>query len=233
MKTAIQIVRDAYNYCGITPNGVPLDATKSVEGLGFLNELLYKWNTENYFPFTHNTIDGHVNGQVATIGPEESTFIGERPLKINKVLYRSGSNWYAVNRVSYEKIYELTTKTTEPNYFAFTNDEDGNGQIFFDCENGNFDARVIYNKDIPAMEYTTELKAPPQYEQLLKYGVAVKACIRYGLPSDVTAQIKAEQDSILEAITKANSFKHSLTLNPRRSIAFDDFGVQCLTGRHL
>ena len=50
MKTAIELIRDAYDFVGIT--GISLDGKFSKEGLGFLNELLYNWNTENYFPFT-------------------------------------------------------------------------------------------------------------------------------------------------------------------------------------
>ena len=54
-KTAIQIIKEGYAYAGISPTGTPLNADMSREGLGFLNELLYKWNIENYFPFTNNT----------------------------------------------------------------------------------------------------------------------------------------------------------------------------------
>lgn len=233
MKTAIQIIRDAYSYAGITPNGVPLNAEKSSEGLGFLNELLYMWNAKNYFPFTHNTIDGHVSGQTAKIAPEDAEFIGEKPISINKVMYRDASTWYAVNRVSYEKIYELSTQATLPSYFAFTNDDECNGELVFDCENGNFDARIIYNKALPTMDFADELNAPPQYEQLLKYGIAVKCGIRYGLPADVVSRIKGEQDAILSAIEKANSYKHSLTLKPMKAFAYDDMAVRCLTGRSL
>lgn len=234
-KSAIQIIREAYAYAGIVPTAVPLNAEMSQEGLGFLNELLYAWNTENYFPFTSNTIDGRVSGGQAKISPDEgSEFIGEKPIYINQVLYKNGTVWTSLRRLSYEKIWEHRSQCCLPTFFAFTNDSDGNGIIVFDCENGNFDARVIYNKDIPPMEYSTILAAPPQYEQLLKYGVAAKVCTRYGVPQDKTAGIVAERDAMLSNIKKVNSPKHSIILSPRRDVgAYDDHAIQVLSGRVL
>ena len=234
-KSAIQIIRDGYAYAGIVPTGVPLNAEMSSEGLMFLNELLYAWNTENYFPFTTNTIDGKVSGGQAKISPDDgSEFVGEKPIQVNKVLYKNGNVWTPLRRLSYEDIWEHRSQCCLPTFFAFTNDSDGNGIVVFDCENGNFDARVIYNKNIPPMEYSTILGAPPQYEQLLKYGVALKVCIRYGVPQDKEASIKAEQDAMLSNIKKVNAPKHSIILSPARSVgAYDDHAIQVLSGRYL
>lgn len=233
-KTAIQLIREGFAYAGIAPTGTPLNADMSREGLNFLNELLYKWNIENYFPFTNNTLDAHVTGGRATIYPdEEATFNGERPLNVNKVLYKDGNEWYPLVRVSYDNIWERRVQTSKPYCFAFSNDEDGNGIITFDCENGNFDARVIYNRALPEMDYNDELAAPSQYEQLLKYGIAVKCCIRYGLPPDTKAYIEEEQESILNAIKKQNSFKHKIDLSPRLKSAYDDYSLLCQYGRRM
>lgn len=234
MKTAIQIIREAYAYCGVCPTQSNLNGNMSEEGKGFLNELLYKWNIENYFPFTNNTIDGHVSGGIALISPEEtSTFIGEKPININRVLWKDGTEWHPLIRVGYENIWERCSKTSKPVYFAFTNDESGRGKLVFDCENGDFDCRVIYNKSLPQMDYNDNLNAPEQYEQLLKYGVAVKCCIRYGLPSDVMLSIKSEQDAILNAIKKANSFKHAINISERKVGAYDDFTLLVQSGRRM
>lgn len=217
MKNAIQIVRDAYAYAGICPTGQPLNADMSREGLDFLNELLYKWNTENYFPFTHNTIDAEIDGTGgAEISPESATFKGEVPAFVQKCFWRNGSVWEPVVRVSYENIWQRRSSGEIPSFFAFTLDSEGKGVILFDCENGKFLCRVIYNRAIPTMDYNDPLNAPPQYEQLLKYGVAYKACVRYGIPADVAGRIAAERDSILDAIKKVNSFKHEVNIGYRR-----------------
>lgn len=216
MKTAIQIIRDAYAYAGIAPTGTPLSGEMSAEGLGFLNELLYKWNMDNYFPFTHCTLDADVIGGEATIAPDSETFKGEIPVFIQKCFWRNGSNWEPLHRVSYENIWERRSNGEIPTFYAFTLDEQGRGSLIFDCENGRFSSRIIYNRAIPSLDFNDLLNAPAQYEQLMKYGVAVKVCVRYAIPADVMAPIKAEQDAILGAIKKINSFKHEVNLGERR-----------------
>lgn len=215
MKKAIQIVRDAYAYAGIAPTGTPLNGSMSEEGLGFLNELLYKWNMSNYFPFTHVTLDADVVGGNALIYPDSDTFKGEVPVLVQRCLWRNGSVWEPLSRVSYENIWERRSTGEIPSFYAFTLDGDGHGSLTFDCENGKFRCRIIYNRSIPEADYNDPINAPAQYEQLLKYGVAVKCCIRYGLPADVLNNIKGEQDSILRAIEKMNSYKHEVNIGNR------------------
>lgn len=213
MKTAIQIIREAFSYTGIAPTKESLTDRMSEEGLGFLNELLYKWNIENYFPFTNNTIDAQVTSGQAFIAPDSDTFKGETPAVVQKCFWKNGAYWESVSRVSYENIWvRRISGLTIPSYYAFSLDENGKGVITFDAENCNKFMRIIYNRNIPPMEFNTQLNAPPQYEQLLKYGVAVKICVRYGVPEDVTRRIEQEQDAILEAIKKVNSFKHEVNL---------------------
>lgn len=215
-KTAIQIIRDAYAYTGICPTKSTLNDKMSQEGLDFLNELLYAWNMDNYFPFTSNTIDGDIVGGEAEISPESNTLKGEVPAVLQKVFWRNGSIWEPLYRVSYENIWSRRCSgATLPTYYAFTLDENGKGRLTFDSENGHFRCRVIYNRSIPTMDYNSELNAPPQYEQLLKYGIAVKVCIRYGVPADVRVSIEQERDSILTAIKKVNNFKHEVNIGSR------------------
>lgn len=212
MKKAIQIIRDAYAYAGISPTGTPLNGQMSSEGLGFLNELLYKWNMSNYFPFTHVTLDADIVGGEAIVSPTSSTFKGEVPVLIQKCLWRNGSVWEPLARVSYENIWERRRSGELPTYYSFTLDSTGQGLITFNCENGKFKCRIIYNRSIPELDFNDEINAPQQYEQLLKYGVAVKCCVRYGLPSDTLSSIKGEQDAILRAIEKMNSYKHEVNI---------------------
>lgn len=217
MKTAIELIREAYDFVGIP--GVTLDGKFSKEGLGFLNELLYNWNTENYFPFTQNTIDGHVEGGQVLIGPGE-TLDGEKPINISTVLCKSGGEWYKLKRVAYANIWERRGVTSQPIAYAFTNDEQGRGVIVFDSENGNFDVRVIYNKNIPTMGFNDLLATPPQYEQAIKYGIAALASVARGMPDDMTAKYEKLRDDIIKNIKKSNSFKHSIDA-PARCVGID------------
>lgn len=213
MKTAIQIIREAYSYTGICPTKQTISDEMSSEGLGFLNELLYEWNMANYFPFTNHTLDARIIGGSAVIATDSTTFAGETPAVIQKAFWKNGSVWEPIRRVSYENIWcRRVEGASLPTFYAFSLDEDGKGIITFDCSNGNFLCRIIYNRNIPPMEFTTQLNAPPQYEQLLKYGVAVKVCIRYGVPEDVTARIEKQRDAILGAIEKINQFKHEVNI---------------------
>lgn len=234
MKTAIQIIRDAFAYVGMVPSGKPLNGNMSQEGLGFLNEVLYRLNSDNYFPFTNNTIDGTVKEGVGIIAPrDDATFVGEKPLSVNKVLYRRGNEWFPLYSIGYDNIFERRCQTTLPSCYAFSNDVEGNGILTFDNENGEFECRVIYNKAIPEMDFNDVLATPPQYEQLLKYGVAIKVCNRYGLPMDKKVSIKEEYDSMLLAIKKNNSVKHEIDSPENRLGTFDDYALEVLAGRHM
>ena len=239
MKKAIELIREAYAFAGIGPtgttlNGPSLNGHMSEEGLGFLNELLYKWNADNYFPFTSNTVDGHVQGGEAIVSPAEGSVLqGPKPINVNKVLCYWSNAWYTLSRVGYENIWERRNReSSTPLYYAFTNDEQGNGRIVFDCENGNFDCRVIYNKDLPLMSFNDELTAPPQYEQAIKYGIAALVCVRYGMPTDKTAAVEKLRDSILTSIKKTNSFKHKIDM-PARCNVYDSPADMVMTGRLL
>lgn len=234
MKTAIQIIRDAYAYAGIAPTGTPLNGDMSREGLGFLNEVIYQLNSDNYFPFTNNTLDGIVKNGVAKISPDEGAeFVGEKPLHINKVLWSNGGEWIPLFSLSYENIWEHRGACSQPTYYAFSNDEYGNGILTFDNDNGEFKCRVIYNKNIPEMDYNDLLKTPPQYEQLLKYGVSLKVCTRYGLPADNIVNIQREYDAILSSVKKNNSYKHEINRPVDNFGAFEDHTIAILSGRHL
>ena len=243
MKNAIELIREAYAFAGIAPTGTnlkgdTLNGNMNREGLDFLNELIYKWNAENYFPFTSNVLDCHVTGGKAFIGDSEleetglPVFIGPKPINVNKVLMRQGNEWYDIARLGYENIWERKAQASQPVFFAFTNDENGNGIIEFDCENGDFDCRVIYNKDLPKMDFNDELTTPPQYEQVLKYGIAALVAVRYGMPPDVVARIEKLRDSILTSIKKTNSFKHAVN-RPMRGRCYDDPATAVMCGRHL
>lgn len=243
MKKATELIREAYAFAGISPTGTTisgnsLNGNMNREGLDFLNELLYRWNADNYFPFTSNTLDCHVTGGKALIGSAElgesglPVFVGPKPINLNKVLLRVGNEWYDVARVGYENIWERKAQSSQPVFFAFTNDDQGNGVIEFDCENGDFDCRVIYNKDLPKMDFNDELMTPPQYEQLMKYGIAALVAVRYGMPQDVVARIEKLRDSILTSIKKTNSFKHAIN-RPMRGRVYDDPATAVLCGRYM
>ena len=118
--------------------------------------------------------------------------------------------WVKLKRVAYENIWERRGNVSTPYYYAFTNDEQGRGVIVFDSENGDFDCRVIYNKNLPQMDFNDLLTAPPQYEQAIKYGIAELASVARGMPTEITAKYERLKTNILTNIKKSNSFKHSI-----------------------
>lgn len=228
------MICDAYAYAGIAPAGMPLNGNMSKEGLGFLNEVLYRMNSDNYFPFTQVTIDGVLKNGIGVIAPRsDADFVGEKPQKVNKVIYRNGNCWLSMINVGYENIWERRVASSNPEFYAFTNNEDGEGLIVVDAECKEIQCRVIYNKAIPPMEFNDELKAPPQYEQLIKYGIALKVCTKYGLPVDKSSRIQAEYDSIVNAIKKNNSYKHTISRPKRSHDILEDHALSVLIGRHL
>lgn len=232
MKTAIQLINEAYWFTGLVPSGKPANGMQSADGLDFLNDSLYELNCHNYFPFTSNTVDGHVSGGTAKISPDQSSeFVGEKPIKVNKVLYRNGVEWFPLKDVAYENIWERRTQSSKPLFYAFTNDEDGKGVLVFDCENGDFDCRVIYNRNIPTMAYNDLLNAPPQYESVLKYSVCYLIATQRGFPLEKRAEYKELRDGILESIKKANAKKRGIDMPYRPSSLADTPAEMVLMGR--
>lgn len=219
MKTAIQLINEAYWFTGLVPSGKPASGAQSADGLCFLNDVLYELNCHNYFPFTFNTVDGHVTGGIGRIspGPSDSEFFGDKPIKVNKVLYKNGTEWIPLKDVAYENIWERRTQSSKPIFYAFSNDEDGTGVIVFDCENGDFDCRVIYNRAIPPMDFNDQLNAPPQYESVIKYSVCCLIAAQRGFPPEKRAEYKELRDGILESIKKANAKKHKIDMPYRPS----------------
>ena len=234
MKTAIQLVKEAYTFVGLIPSGAELRGTMAADGLTFLNDSIYELNCQNYFPFTSNTVDGHVTGGIAKISPEqESELVGPKPIRVNKVLVRNGEGWAPLRSVAYENIWERRGNSSLPYAYAFTNDEYGRGVVVFDCENGDFDCRVIYNKDLPRMDFNDLLLTPPQYESVLKYSVCILVSAQRGFPPEKRAEYKELRDAILSSIKAANSKKHSIDMPfCAGSIAESPYDM-VMMGRHL
>lgn len=234
MKTAIQLIKEAYTFVGLIPSGAELRGTMAADGLTFLNDSIYELNCHNYFPFTSNTVDGHITGGTAKISPEQSSeLVGPKPIRVNKVLVRNGEGWAPLKSVAYENIWERRGNASYPYSYAFTNDEEGRGVIVFDCENGDFDCRVIYNKDLPALGYNDYLNTPPQYESVLKYSVCCLVATQRGFPPEKRKEYKDLRDSILSSIKKANSKKHSIDMSFRARVLADSPYDMVMIGRTL
>lgn len=234
MKTAIQLINEAYEFVGLVPTGRPVSGPMAEIGLTFLNDTIHQLNCDNYFPFTSNTVDGHVNGGIAKISEEPtSELVGPKPIRVNKVLVKTGSEWAPLRDVAYENIWERRGGGSQPYAYAFTNDEFGRGVIVFDCEDGDFDCRVIYNKDLPRMDFNDLLLTPPQYESVLKYSVCYLIATHKHFPPEKRAEYKELRDAILTSIKKANSKKHKIDMPfMARALAESPYEM-IMIGRHL
>ncbi|MCQ2106405.1 MAG: hypothetical protein MJZ26_11515 [Fibrobacter sp.] len=210
MKTAITIVREAYEYTGVLQQGEQLNPEDCKEGLRFLNEMVRKWNEENYFPFSIVTADGTARNGRALIFKGSEDIDGEVPCIVNKVYYRDGEAWVEVDKVSYENIWGCKDKSANPTAYAFTHDEEMRGVIEIDAEGCDIPLRVIYNRVLPKLDYNDELKAPEIYEDLLIYGVAWKVAKRNKMPPEDVADIWNDAASILSSIKKMNAGKHKV-----------------------
>ena len=234
MKTAIQLIKEAYEFVGLVPTGKPVSGPMAEIGLTFLNDTIHQLNCDNYFPFTSNTVDGHVSGGTAKISEEPtSELVGPKPIRVNKVLIRNGNGWCALKDVAYENIWERRGSGSSPYAYAFTNDSEGRGIIVFDCEDGDFDCRVIYNKDLPRMEFNDLLLTPPQYESVLKYRVCYLIAVQKHFPPDKQAEYKELGDTILTSIKKANSKKHKIDIPFMAEKIAESPYDYIMIGRHL
>lgn len=87
-KSIRKILGEAYEFVGLSPNGV-LTGKQVVKGLQFANEVLQTYNESCLFPFTFATVTGRVSGGHAIIANnDDADFKGEVPANISAVYLR-------------------------------------------------------------------------------------------------------------------------------------------------
>ncbi len=192
--TANTIVNDAWELNGVSSPS----ATRQVQGLRYLNDMLSGWAVEQ-LTIPYNTVEtfSTVVGQgTYTIGesgsPDKNTV---RPIDIADSMYINDSSGtsYRVFKIAKFQYNDISTKGADgrPAKFAYE-PEYPNGKIYFSSE-----PEAVETVTIDAIKQITEFAAlatsfslPPEYKKILKYNLAVDLSPLIGneLPASVVLQ---------------------------------------------
>jgi len=206
-KSVKKILGDAYEFVGLSPNGV-LSGKQVSKGLQFINEVLQKYNESCLFPFSFKTVIGHVSGGCGVIANEsEADFVGEVPANISAVYLRiSDTDYRELDKCEFKDIFKVRNSGSTPCWYSFMLTGDKSGELHFDAI-GNYEIMVVYPRSLPELTINDTFDAPDIYEQVLRYGVAELAAQDAGLSADAVEPASKRLSDIVRTIKESNGAK--------------------------
>lgn len=216
-KSIRKIVGEAYQFIGLAPNGILHDGQVS-EGVNFANEVIRKYNESSLFPFTFATMDAVVKGGKLTItkDAEEGCVQGDVPVSMAAAYWKhSDTDMVELRELSYPDIFRMRNPSTSPEWFSLVVEDDNRATLHFDAL-GTFRAFLVYPKKLPRLEIDDMFVAPEIYEQVVKYGVVVRAATKATFEETVIADYQKLLDDAVRAITDSNASKRPVKRKLRR-----------------
>lgn len=207
MKSIRKILGEAYEFVGLSPNGV-LTGKQVSKGVQFANEVLQTYNRSCLFPFSFATVLGKVNNGSGIISNRDNVeFHGESPVNVSAVYYRASDTEYReLEKCDYKDIFKVRNSSSTPLWFSFVMLDDDTGELHFDAL-GNFEIMVVYPKKLKELTIDDEFTAPAIYEQVLKYGVAELAAQDAGLEDAAIAPASKRLENVVRTIKESNGAK--------------------------
>lgn len=213
-NTIRKILGDAYKYIGLAPNGILNDGQVG-DGVDFANEVIRKYNESSLFPFSFSTLEGTVTNGLLQVSSQEdgASIVGDVPVGMAAVYWKHGdTNMIPIEKCSYKDIFMVRNSSASPFWYALVVESDDFARVHFDAM-GQFDVLLVYPKRIPRLEIDDTFNAPEIYEQVIKYGVAVRAAIKASLEPSVIADYQKLLDDAVRAITDSNAAKRPVKRN--------------------
>lgn len=217
-NTIRKILGDAYRFIGLAPNGILHDGQVG-EGVDFANEVIKKYNESSLFPFAYSTLEATVSGGSMTISPTagEGVTVGEPPVGMAAAYWkRSETDLIDLERIDYKDIFRMRNSSSSPEWYSIVPETDDRVKIHFDAL-GTFRVFLVYPKALPTLEIDDTFVAPEIYEQVVKYGVAVRAATKASLEDSVIANYQKLLDDAVRAVINGNASKKPVKRNLRRT----------------
>ena len=223
-KTIRKILGEAYKFIGLAPNGILHDGQVG-EGLEFANEVIQKYNESCLFPFSFVTLEGRVSGgSLAIVKGGDGGLDGEIPANMSAVYWKRGENdMLDIEKCKYSEIFRMRNSSSSPSWYSLVVESDERAVLHFDAT-GSFDVLLVYPKRLPEIGIDDTFAAPAIYDQVVKYGVAVRAAQRASLEPSVIADYQKDLDDAVRSIMESNSGKRPVRRNTaRRYNRHDEF----------
>lgn len=213
-KTIRKILGEAYEFLGLAPNGILHDGQVS-EGVNFANEVIKKYNESSLFPFTYSTLEMNVSGGSAVISsqPEPGENLGVVPVGVAAVYWKkSETDLIDLEKMDFKDIFRMRNTSSSPEYYSLVVESDDRATFSFDAL-GSFKVFLVYPHAIPRLDIDGTFNAPEIYDQVVKYGVVVRAAIKRSLEPSVIEDYKKLLDEAVSAVTGSNASKRPVKRN--------------------
>jgi len=226
MATIKDIITTAYRYSGILNDKAEPDGNRAVEAEGFLNQIIYNYNLENYLPYCQNVRElpsGYQTYQFFVAEeegeqPQEPQvgfggtpyIISEvQPVSVLQVSYRNGLNWSPIQVVGFGAITPYVLNVPAVPSLA-TYQRTGKSGFLYLNRPTTRDIRIVYNRNLDKVTIDDVLDAPPEYVQLFIVTLAIRLARKYKLPTTDIEVLIAEKDDILNKIQDRNKNDHHI-----------------------
>lgn len=217
------LIIDSYKRTGrLAERMADLDASRLAIGLQELNDIIQRYNVEEYFPFTIKKSELNVSQLKFdwTVGTSASDFNIDRPIKISSLYFKPSQNAIAINllQVSVNDIdlYKVGSQASGmPRYFAYDAGYP-EATIMFNVQPQVGSVLIAtYNESLPELEIDDDLTIPLEYNDLLKWSLAYNIAVRSGMEQTDTMFFMKERDRALNSIKSKNSALKKRTWNER------------------
>lgn len=226
MATIRDIITAAYRYSGILNDKAEPDGNRATEAEGFLNQIIYNYNLENYLPYCQNVRELPAGFQTYEFFvPEEEgeeapapqvTFGGIphiideiQPVSILQVAYKNGISWSPIDVVGFGAITPYILNVPAVPSLA-TYQRTGKAGFIYLNRPTTRDIRIVYNRNLEKVTLDDVLDAPPEYVQLFIVTLAIRLARKYKLPTTDLEVLIAEKDDILNKIQDRNKNDHHI-----------------------
>lgn len=225
MASIRDIITSAYRYTGILPDKRQPDGNRATQALALLNQIIYRYNLENYLPFCQTTkiVGGNVQVVEWFDGDAEDTpapmdgftgvqIVNEKPpVSVLQASYKNGLNYVNLIVTSFQSMTEYVNPVTAiPSLCAYQR-TDKAGFLYLNrpCPR---ELRIVYNRNIDNVSIDSDLDAPGEYIELFTLSLALKLARKYKLPVEDISVLEGEKNDILNTIQDRNKNDHAMII---------------------
>lgn len=209
MTTPRDLIKGSLRLCGVIASGETPDPSELKDGLEALNMMISSLSAQSLFVYaiTSEDFDLVATQGSYTIGESSADFDTVRPKSIAGAFIRdSGNNDYPVKVRGMEEYRQIVSKSTpgRPGRI-FYNPTSPNGTIYTYPVADTVEALHIDSlKPITGtLTLSVSLTLPPEYEEFLKYNLAIRLAPEFG--RSVSTEVAAIASQAMDTIITINA----------------------------
>jgi len=222
-----QLIRDSLSMVGAQAPDEAMTDSELQEASRTLNMMLKAWQTDGLQLWLRRSVSVVLIADTAsyTLGPGGATVTG-RPLKILKVMRKDSSSpagEVEVFKLTQDEYQDQTPKLTTGVPVSYYYDPQlTNGNLYIwpapsSVEVGEYTLEVLYQKPTDDMDDATDdFEFPQEWFEVIKYGLAIRLAVIYGLPNEDRKQLYYEFKPMKDKLDEWDQESGSIYFQPDR-----------------